>query len=176
MNLVHELTQGLSILVGAYPEKNPTYLERESMYTFLLAYVGIIQHPDLPMWYRQHAFRVSRNMLRDQQYLTNWLLSLTRFHIWFDASDKLEDTRAWGPYMWRFLYALGPLYYPYRQQFFMNIISALPHLLPCKACGKKLGTLLNQAKYRRALMGMTSRQRYLKFVKDLHRYINNNHR
>jgi len=169
------INQGISIFVAAYPTK-PTAAQKTAMFRFLTYFSRILQHEDIPTWYKVNFFtRMSPSMTRSQETLTKWLMSLNRFRIWFDATDVIESPRTWGPYVWNFFNTLGLLFVPHRAAFFHKIVKLLPDILPCPECAERLRKLLATASWSRKLRRCTTESKYLQFLADLEHHIKQHH-
>uniref|UniRef100_A0A6C0BRN0 ERV/ALR sulfhydryl oxidase domain-containing protein n=1 Tax=viral metagenome TaxID=1070528 RepID=A0A6C0BRN0_9ZZZZ len=170
-----ELNKGLSILVAAYPAR-PNKAQRTAMYNFLTYFSRVIQHEDLPAWYQQYTTsRMSPNIVRNRQFLTQWLMSVNRFRLWFNAIDLVDDPKLWGPIIWNFLYILASLFFPHRAIFFHRIIMLLPDVLPCKVCGEKLRCLLQGRRWQEKLLRCRTQVKYVNFITDLRTYVATHH-
>jgi hypothetical protein len=172
---LESLNIGISIFVAAYPNR-PKDQHKAAMYMFLTHVSQIIQHEDIPTWYKVHFLtRISPNMTRSRENLTHWLMSLNQFRLWFDAIDVLGEPKSWGPLIWNFLDTVAHLFVPHRAYFFRKIIELLPDIIPCPLCGEQMRILLTNRKWARNLKKCITKDKYMKYLENLRTYIKENH-
>jgi hypothetical protein len=153
------ISKGLSVLLSSF--QKPMLLHR----FFVIAHK---MYPTNEILYKRPPIQAFKN----QKVCTNWLISNSNLHIWYDAADLMDSPTKWGPVVWKLLFLMAKRNHvgSNGQSLFLDLLSVLSNILPCATCNETFKRLLK----RKEFLKMVKVQKYypsgMKFITKHLRY------